>query len=65
MERRNKWLAYPRLSEEDMAAKMAEFEDSGGEVIVIPDNFRPKKKANDCAVKIGKVYLQLEATKKS
>jgi hypothetical protein len=60
---RNKWVAFPRTTAEEMDLAMAEFQSRGGEVIAIPDNFKPEKKLNDTAVKIGKVYRQLDATK--
>lgn len=61
---RDKWCAVPRTTEEEMEKALAEFHARGGEIIHIPDNFKPEKKLNDTAVKIGKVYRQLEATKK-
>jgi glucosamine 6-phosphate synthetase-like amidotransferase/phosphosugar isomerase protein len=61
---RNKWIAAPRMSNEEIEAKINEFKANGGEVIVIDESFDAVKKKNETAVKLGKTHRQLRALKK-
>lgn len=61
---RDKWSAVPRFTDDEMAEQLAAFKAKGGSIIKLPENFKPEKKFDETAVKIGLVYRQLDATKK-
>lgn len=60
----NPWVAARRITDEEINAALADFQDNGGEVIVIDESFDTVKKKNDTAVKLGKTHRQLAALKK-
>lgn len=62
---RNPWVETPRFTNEEIDAQIQEFLNGGGEIIQIPDNFKSIKTKTEKGIKIGKVYRQLEACKKS
>ena len=62
---RDKYAPVPRFTDDEMAEQLAAFQANGGSIIKVPENFKPEKKLDQTAVKIGKVYRQLKATKSS
>ncbi len=61
----NPWVKQKQTSPEDMRKAMDEFKNRGGEILIIPENYKEDNRLNSStAVKIGFLAQKLRALKK-